>query len=441
MASTVPIQFSEDSFTCSQQCPGQHCAQNVRKNIRRIQFATLADATTKALVLGALFDAYLLLLGGKNEFVGNVESANGIFMLLFAFPVGYLADRFEKVDVLRLNGAVGVLGALLLVAGVTRDVAQAVVAGSIMLSVHSQNYLTVASTLIADLTSEGEERSKVIRDNASLGDMGNAAGPAFQLAIILIQGARDKQKSDTWTVKELHPIILCGLVLFFPYLFSLSLLTRGVSSQVQLLQDPQNETSASPVACSNTSTWKRWFAASLLEIGGLLTSIGSGMTFKFWPLFFKGDYRFSPAAVCAFQCISWASIAVGAKLSTKVSKYCGSRIRSSILAHYVGTALLFVISFGGPAVYILPLVVLRNAVTNSYVPTVQSMLMDLVPREHRGKWSGIASLRRLSWSASAFLGGWLSDAHDYRYAFFITACFHSLSGLFLVFLIPLQLKL
>lgn len=416
----------------------------MRKGIRQIQLATFMCATTMSLVLGALFDAYLLLLRGSNKFVGDVESVNGLSTLVFAVPVGYLADRFAKVDVLRCNSALGIMAGALLLAGVMQDAVALVVAGSLILSVHNQNFFIVSAALLAELTTEGTGRTKVIGDNATLSSLGRAAGPALQLIALLAVGASGTGKSHGWTTEELHPLVLCGLVVFGPYLYSLFLVARDASTEAQVPTRPQtvsHDAGASPVGVASIPRWKRWFAALLLEIGGLLTAVGSGMTFKFWPLFFKGDYGFSPAAVCAVQCIIWAAIAMAAQLSPQVAQCCGSRTRSTVLTHYVGTALLFIISFGGPAIFILPLVVLRNAVMNSNVPIVQSMIMDLVPSEHRGKWSGIASLRRLTWSGSAFLGGWLSDSHNYRFAFFITACFHSLSGIFVICLLPLNLKL
>ena len=71
------------------------------------------------------------------------------------------------------------------------------------------------------------------------------------------------------------------------------------------------------------------------------------------------------------------------------------------------------------------IVVLRNAVIGAQHSIGRSLIMDLVPKEHRGKWSSIQSLSRMTWSGSAFVGGALSDSHDYRYAFFLTACVHS----------------
>merc|ERR1712196_189461 len=45
------------------------------------------------------------------------------------------------------------------------------------------------------------------------------------------------------------------------------------------------------------------------------------------------------------------------------------------------------------------------------------MLMDRVPKKHRGKYSAIDDLQSGFWSGSAALGGWLIHKYSYRTAF------------------------
>mmetsp|Transcript_86471 Transcript_86471/g.269078 ORF Transcript_86471/g.269078 Transcript_86471/m.269078 type:complete len:188 (-) Transcript_86471:110-673(-) len=170
--------------------------------------------------------------------------------------------------------------------------------------------------------------------------------------------------------------------------------------------------------------------AVLLEICSVCTTLGSGMTFKFWPLFFKGDFGFSPAGVCAVQFMTWLSVAACAQVMPLVARRIG-RLPTVIMSFYIGTGLLFLISRKAPVVPTLLMVLVRNAVMNGGTPIIQAVVVDMVPQQHRGKWGAIASLKRSSWSGSAFVGGELSDSHDYRFAFFITACVHSGAGLFL----------
>ena len=83
-----------------------------------VQLTILAqylNATFSAIMLGGLFNAYLLIEGGSNMFVGSIESVRGITSLVLALPIGWLGDRFPKSRILRYDVIVGSVGAVLLV--------------------------------------------------------------------------------------------------------------------------------------------------------------------------------------------------------------------------------------------------------------------------------------------------------------------------------------
>merc|ERR1712232_1100886 len=123
-------------------------------------------------------------------------------------------------------------------------------------------------------------------------------------------------------------------------------------------------------------------------------------------------------------------------LAPPISKQCG-RNWTSILFHYTGTGMLFAISYKMPVIPCLVLVLTRNGIMNGNTPLQTAIVMECVSKEHRGKWSSISSLKGMMWSGSAFLGGWMSDSHDYRFAFFVTACVHVVAGSFMLPLSPL----
>lgn len=69
------------------------------------------------------------------------------------------------------------------------------------------------------------------------------------------------------------------------------------------------------------------------------------------------------------------------------------------------------------------------AVANATRPLVRSVLMDCVPRQHRGKVNAIDSIRTFSWSGSAAAGGWLIEKYGFQATFLITACIKLLAFL------------
>lgn len=50
-----------------------------------------------------------------------------------------------------------------------------------------------------------------------------------------------------------------------------------------------------------------------------------------------------------------------------------------------------------------------------------AVLMDFVPRHHRGKVNAVDSIRTFSWSGSAAAGGWLIERYGFQHTFLITA--------------------
>jgi len=392
--------------------------------------AQYLNQTMTAIVLGALFDAYLLVLRGSNTFVGTLESARGMSALAMAIPLGWAADNWPKPLVLRWNSAIGVAAALFLLVGIPFNSVPMLFVGTVASAVHNQCLFGNFPAILSEMTEAGDQRMKALSHLQTASSMGLASGPALQLLLMLATG------TGKWTTAELHWVLCSGLLLLPPYVL---LVWRIRPSDPACGMGP----GAGAAAVSNRSGGhtpllqtptprRRWVVALLVEFSSLITAIGSGMTFKYWPLFFKGDFGFSPAGVCAMQLAIWAAIAASAQIAPKVARKVG-RAPTCLLLHVGGVALLFWISLTTmPALFTVPLVLLRNATMNAVSPLLISIVMDMVPQQHRGKWSSIASLRRMTWSGSAFVGGMLSDSHDYRFAFFATACVHSVAGVVLI---------
>merc|ERR1712039_867846 len=71
---------------------------------------------------------------------------------------------------------------------------------------------------------------------------------------------------------------------------------------------------------------------------------------------------------------------------------------------------------------VAPTFVLRTGAARAYIPLYQSIVATCVPFEHRGKFAAMGAFRMSFFSASAFIGAWLSDTyHSYEPAFLVTA--------------------
>lgn len=173
----------------------------------------------------------------------------------------------------------------------------------------------------------------------------------------------------------------------------------------------------------------------------LCVALGSGMTVKFFPLFFKNDCGLSPSQVQTIYFFVPLAMLLCGVIVQKISRTFG-RIQSILLVRCSGiTCLLMMVFFKTFLIsrpyYIIPLYILRTALMNSTYPLEESLFMDFVPKDARARWKSLSSITSFGWCGSALLGGYLSDKYDYTHTFLFTAMLQGCSTLTLVFLIPL----
>ncbi|CAK0848997.1 unnamed protein product [Prorocentrum cordatum] len=337
-------------------------------------WAPVLYTTFTSITLGALFDAYLLILGGSNTFVGEVESIGGLTALAVAVPIGWACDRFHKPAVLRVNMVFGVASAALLLGGLFGQSSPLLIAAVVAYAAHTQAIAAVGPALIAELVESGGTLTQAMGDWMTTRSLAQASGPALQIVAIAALGtAGGPATGIAWSLSELLWILVFGLVFLAVYASCAWRVHRFAPAAAG--RGEEGPSGARPLSCSQEEAvfaGRRWLYAGLAEAFALITAVGSGMTFKYWPLFFKGDFRFSPSGVCLMQLLIWTAIAAGSQL-TPIMARCTGRLPSALLLHVLGTGLLFVISNHslGPTIEV-PLVLVRNCVMNSATPLVQA---------------------------------------------------------------------
>ncbi|KAK3233521.1 hypothetical protein CYMTET_56184 [Cymbomonas tetramitiformis] len=157
----------------------------------------------------------------------------------------------------------------------------------------------------------------------------------------------------------------------------------------------------------------------------LLISLASGMTIKFFPLFFKDDCNMSAAEVQTIYLIVPVSMALCSTIGTKVSGYIG-RVQACGILRAMGLScfgmMLVLYNRSANSWLIVLCYVLRTAFMNSTYPLEESILMDYVPKQQRARWKSLESVSQFGWCGSAALGGYLADRHGYTFTFIVTIC-------------------
>ena len=169
--------------------------------------------------------------------------------------------------------------------------------------------------------------------------------------------------------------------------------------------------------------------------------LGSGMTIKFFALFFWRGLALGPATVSAVYIAGPLGVSACAILAQRASLLLG-RLQVTLLCKFVGVGLLVLIGrldlhTPHASLYILPIYLTRTWLMNCTAGLTKSVLNDYVPKKSRGKWNALESLNVFSWSGSALLGGLLIDRFGYQTTFLLTATLQGISALCLLPLLAL----
>jgi len=397
------------------------------RNVRRVFSALFFAISLTAVTLGPLFDAYLLNIGGEkgNALVGAVESTRGLLQLALAYPIGLLSDRMSRTRLLKCVLPLWTTGLILVVLAVLSQWVPLIFVGIAIWAPCSQCWNSTAQVVVAEsLPPSG--RTKAVANMTSLRLLAVATGPLLQMVLLLVLG------KNHWGTSLLRTVILAGVVLWPGVLFWTTRL-----HDLPPLEKAATGSRSGSASCFRSSDLDRlvcgmrlrWWVAGAMELISVVTAVGAGMTVKFFPLFFRVDYHFTPLEVCALSFIYPLSISLTVQVCRRVSKRLG-RLRASVLFHWMATVCLWAMCYCRSIFLVLPLYIVRGALMNARGPINRAIIMDLVTSEVRGRWNSFQSISTFTWSGSAALGGYLADlGGDYRLTFVVTAWIYTFSGL------------
>ena len=200
-----------------------------------------------------------------------------------------------------------------------------------------------------------------------------------------------------------------------------------------------------------------WLVPYILFSSSVLLGLASGMTIKFFPLFFKNECGMSPVAVQVIYAVLPLVLAAFSRLGTALAMRIG-RAQTMVGLKVVGIGLLVTMALlvdwvkggetggGGAAAQEVMLVeqelagsdgdggarrlrvgvivlvyLVRTGVMNCTYPLNTSIMMDYCPKDQRARWTSLQSVVRFGWCGSAAAGGVLADAYGYSFTFLITA--------------------
>jgi MFS family permease len=194
----------------------------------------------------------------------------------------------------------------------------------------------------------------------------------------------------------------------------------------------------------------------VIFISSLISSLGSGASVKYFPLFFK-EVGFGSAAVQGIFLLVPIFISAFSFVAQVAGKRMG-RVEATVGSILIGVALLLGMTWlsqgvgkssdsdaqpsmrhDNPhrALIVVAVYLFRTGIINCSYPLLESILMDSVPSNQRARWKSLESIASFGWTGSAFIGGILSDTHSYQFTFTMTAWMQLASGVLLLLIQPL----
>ena len=446
--------------------------KKVSRNVYVMLVLCLLWGFSDSIWTGTIVVAWVQLLAGganatnSNSKVGYVEATQGMAMLLTALPVGYIADKYSRQLVIRAGG-IGffVATTMTLIAVINpynwnETFQYYIILFSMALWGTGQGIFNGPSqALFADSIPKGE-RTKWYSRLMMCYMIPSIAGPIAAIILLTYYG-------DAWTFNELRPVFIFGVVAEFPPAV-LSMFMRDdlalnnggddeddEDEEEEDKKDDEQDNATIHTNDKSSSQQKRCCSCItkksvpyVLFASSLLTALGSGMTIKFFPLFFKSSLDLTPRGVQLIYVIVPLLIAIFTKINEKIAKILG-RIQTILLSNIIGVSLLCTMSILvefykiNTWYIVVPVYLVRTGIMNSTYALQESVLMDFVPKETRARWKSLESVASFGWCGSAVLGGILADASSYSSTFFYTAGLQFLGTIvigLLISVVPIEEK-
>ena len=215
--------------------------------------------------------------------------------------------------------------------------------------------------------------------------------------------------------------------------------TNNITSESTSSQAAQNGIDPNDSAASKR---RQKLIPIILCLQSLVFALGSGMTIKFFPLFFKEEVGMSPSQVQLIYVLVPLTMVAFSGVGEKISSTGFGRVQTMVLLNSMGVFCLYAMVFckhylDSNPLALVPIYVLRTALMNCTYPLNESILVDYVPKNERARWKSLDSVVSFGWCGSAALGGWLSDKYDYTFTFLITAIIQTIGVLCFFPLFPL----
>jgi MFS family permease len=343
-----------------------------------------------------LFNFYVLSLGFDEKLLGNLVTASSITALIFALPMGYLADILGRKFSLLLSGALvcltigmmvifpatPILYAMNILSGIAQSLAAVTMSPFLMenSSEHERTYLFSMSSGLQMVS-------------ASVGNWIGGYMPSW------VAGIRNVEPVSSQAYGGSILVVAVALAVSIIPLF--------------MIRMPHLEHAERTVFAPISYAAKHPKKLTQLVLPILITSIGAGLIMPFMNVFFRVQYHQSDQVIGVL--FAWGSLAMG--LGLLAAPPLADRLgKIQIVVITQGLSIPFLILLGFAPVFWVSAFAyyIRVALMNMSSPVYQTFVMEQVDPSSRAM---VASLVSMSWNFGWAISPTISGMLQVRYGF------------------------
>ncbi|MHA1973987.1 MAG: MFS transporter [Candidatus Hodarchaeales archaeon] len=404
-------------------------------NVKLVFIFSLLQSLGRGIWMGNVLSNWIYLIAGEsNILLGLTSAITGLAMTMTVMPAGVLSDRLKRQTILRGASFFGFLGlSFAILAESLEMIFLALLFWGLFQGINRPS----VESIFADSVESGN-RSKVYAWVHLTRQFGMATGPFVNIGLFFILG-------DVWELPILKAVMIVGILISMTSLIILLLFrddrSLGLSSERLEIEDLQGNVlhkNGLVDLSQKTGLKTHQLIIIIMLISNLIIGFGAGMTIKFFPIFFKEIYSLLPIAVQFIMGFTSIFTGLASIAAQKVSVKMG-RAEIIFFVQGIATLCLFVISLYPIIEILIPIFLVRGSLMNASQPLSRSILMDVVPKNHRGKINSLQALAwGLFWNVSAAIGGFLIGSdNNFRLCFLITTGVYVLGTAPILLLIPL----
>ncbi len=380
--------------------------------------------------MGNVLSTYIFFLANNSyETLGLLSAATGLSMTLVVFPAGFLADRFRRDWMLKVASIIGIMSLVVII--IAQDINLILV--SLVLWGAFQGINRPALEAIFADSIPSKTRSRIYSWNHLTRQFAMATGPFLNVLLFYVIG-------NEWTLGNLRKVMLTGILIS---LISVSLLfffdddrtLKEASEAVKEIETPTRSNVAKHAFLQKRSVRT---VPYILVASNIIIGFGAGMTVKYFPLFFIRIYSLPPIDVQLIMGFTSIATGVSSILAQRLSIKNG-RPQLIFTVQAIATMCLFLIAFYPPLWLLIVLFIVRGSFMNASQPLSRSILMDLIPKNARGRWNSAEAIAwGLFWNVSSAIGGFLIGPKDnFRLVFLVTAGLYTFGTSIILLIVPL----